>query len=110
MIFPRGACLARRRRALSLSRIDPERLYSLREAARLIPSSHGGHVCVKTLRRWRLLGLLRCRRLHVGWFVLGAEIERFLAGEPESEPRRRSRRAHARAQAEAAAELAGWKR
>lgn len=69
--------------------IDPDRLYPFAEAARLIPSARGGHVCLRTLHRWRVARLLdaRCRRVRrrAYWFVPGFELLRLVAGEANGE-------------------------
>lgn len=83
------------------SEIDPDRTYSLAEARQLIPSARGGRVCMKTLHRWRIAGVLRCECRRVFrrgyYFVKGAEILRLLATEPPP-TNKRTPAAHARAQ------------
>jgi len=68
--------------------IDPRRLYSFSEAARLIPSPRcGTHTAAKTLHHWRQEGLLQaeCRQSRGKryWFIRGAEILRLLGGPRE---------------------------
>src|SRR5262245_36267239 len=65
--------------------IDPERLYTLREAVQYIPSPHGGRTNRDTLYRWLIAGKVRGfqRKLGVNtlWFVLGADLIRLATGE-----------------------------
>lgn len=63
--------------------IDPERLYSLSEAAPLIPSARAGKtVTARTLKNWEKLGLITVEKRPVGqlnfWFIRGSEILRVL--------------------------------
>jgi hypothetical protein len=66
-----------------INSIDPQRLYSFAEAARLIPSPRGGkRTHIKTLHRWREDGQLKAvsrqaERLRY-WYVYGAEILRLM--------------------------------
>lgn len=86
--------------------IDAKRLYSLSEAAALIPSPISGkRTCLHTLYRWRAEGRITAvaRQGAKGkkWFVWGAEILRFL-GASEA-PVWRGRTAKQRERATAAA-------
>lgn len=59
--------------------IEPHRLYSFAEAARLIPSSHAGKtVHIVTLRRWRAQGRFAAICRQAGkrryWFLPGVVI------------------------------------
>lgn len=62
--------------------IDPNRLYTLREAAALLPSCRGGPVHWQTLRRWHQAGRMACVLRKTGkicyWFVWGSELLRLL--------------------------------
>ena len=98
-----------------MQRVDPDKLYAFSEAAKLIPSSRGGHVALKTLHDWRRAGLIRAevRQLRTlkHWFVRGSEILR-ISGEGWKwepvhlkEPITRTRNQHERAQKEALKEL-----
>jgi hypothetical protein len=63
--------------------IDPERLYSFAEAARLLPScAPGKTVHPDTLHGWRKDGLFSAHPRRVGrrrhWFVMGAELLRLM--------------------------------
>lgn len=70
--------------------IDPERLYAFTEAKKLVPSRKGGHVCLRTLHRWRVDGLIECHfvqhRFRRSWFVRGAELLRLMEFEPAPPP------------------------
>ncbi len=60
--------------------INPQGVYSFREAARLLPSCHPGKSLHQaTLYRWRDAGLIKAHQsVGRGWFVFGAEILRLL--------------------------------
>jgi hypothetical protein len=64
--------------------IEPNRLYSFSEAARMIPSSRGGHVSLSTLHSWHAAGVITgvARKVVKNrmWFVRGSELLRLLAG------------------------------
>lgn len=63
----------------SPAEIDPRKLYSMAEAASLLPSVRPGkRVHLNSLRRWRRDGLLRCERIAHNWFVTGQELLRFM--------------------------------
>ena len=65
--------------------IDPDRLNSFGEAAKLVPSCRGGPTPVKTLHRWRLQGRFAAICRNSGglrfWFVRGSEVLRLLEGD-----------------------------
>ncbi len=66
------------------SGIEPDRLYSFAEAARLVPSVYRGkHVTVTTLHRWRREGKLQAQEhTHKGkpcYLVRGNELLRAIA-------------------------------
>lgn len=90
----------------SIHLIEPGRLYSFSEAARLIPSPRGEHTHRKTLHRFRLQGRIAGVPRHVNgltyWFVYGSELLRFLAADqcPEWIGRTPAQREKAIAQAE----------
>lgn len=77
-------------------RIDPRRLYSISEAASLIPSCRKGkRTHPSTLRHWIKRGLLQAVKRVVGpdqcyWFIAGTEILR-LADPPEEQVQQKQR-------------------
>lgn len=61
--------------------INPQGVYSLGEAAKLLPSTRAGRcVHVRTLYRWMERGHLKANRQPngYGWYVSGAELLRLL--------------------------------
>jgi len=70
--------------------IDSARLYSVKEAAALVPSARGGHVCIRTLHLWREQGILpmvgRKRGSRTYWFVRGSDLIKTLAKDGNSPP------------------------
>lgn len=90
--------------------IDPRRLYSVREAAALLPSPRnaaGSHP--QTVRRWIAQGWLRAEVRASGrrrfWFVWGAELLRFINATPPPVPELVSPAVRAREDAAVWAEL-----
>jgi hypothetical protein len=89
--------------------IEPRRLYSLKEAAALIPSGTGRPIAIATARAYVKDGRLVAQRREIGkkprLFVWGAEILRFLQadtcpvwnGRTKAEADRAYRRAQKRA-------------
>lgn len=72
-----------------MQEIEPERLYSVKEAAALVPSARGGHVSPRTLLRWRKQGLEMVARRSGSktyWFVRGSDLLRLLARDGTSPP------------------------
>ena len=68
-------------------KIDPDKLYSFAEAARLLPSCQAGKtLTVRTLHNWRRRGQLAAQARPSGrllyWFVWGAELVRLIGGQP----------------------------
>lgn len=61
-------------------------MYSLKEAARLLPSCQPGkNVHVRTLKKWVQAGRLKAFRNGIGWFVHGAELLRLLSADQAPE-------------------------
>lgn len=62
--------------------IDPDRLYPFAEACKLIPSSQGGTINLRTLYRWKNRKVIKaeCRKVVTRkfWFLRGSEIIRVL--------------------------------
>ena len=65
---------------IDLREISPAGVYSFAEAAKLIPSCHGGKTLhLATLHRWRLAGRIKAHRLPGrGWAMFGSEILKLL--------------------------------
>ncbi len=68
---------------VNVMEIDPNDVYSISEAARLIPSCQAGKVLnLATLHRWRAQGKLKAQRSPGrGWYVFGSELLRMLAAD-----------------------------
>lgn len=71
--------------------IEPMRLYTFAEAARLVPSVYRGkHVTVATLHRWRRDGKVQAQeRTSRGkrcYLILGSELLRAIAERKDSLP------------------------
>lgn len=85
--------------------IDPDRLYSAKEACALIPSRRGCRLHRKTLHRWRAEGRLAMVRVGGGWFVWGGELLRLLQADRRPEFTGRTPAQRKRAAERAMAEL-----
>lgn len=70
--------------------IDPAKLYSVREAAALVPSARGGHVCTRTLHQWRKAKILpmlaRQRGTRTFWLVRGSDLIKALGTDANTPP------------------------
>jgi hypothetical protein len=74
----------------SLDDIEPDRLYSAVDFARLCPSPKGGHMSTDGVNKMCERGTISARRIQSGdtrgyWVILGAEIIRFTRGEQSAE-------------------------
>lgn len=70
--------------------IEPGKLYSVSEAAELVPSARGGHVCTRTLHQWRnakiLPMLARRRGKRTFWLVRGSDLIQALGTDANTPP------------------------
>ena len=74
----------------SITEIDPGRLYSFSEAARLIPSCRQGkNLSLRTLHRWRTAGRIEAVCRQSGgrrfWFAYGSALLAFLSADQAPE-------------------------
>jgi hypothetical protein len=73
------------------SGIEPARLYTFAEAARLVPSLYRGkHVTVKTLHRWRQSGKVQALERSLKgkrcYLIHGSELLKVIADRKDSIP------------------------
>jgi len=72
---------------ITLSPVDAAALYTLREAADLIPGRHGKSIHPMTLQGWLQTGKAKGQKHGNAWYILGSEVQRLRDGEqPEQEP------------------------
>ncbi len=67
--------------AMKLEPIDRELLYSLSEAAQIIPGMNGRPLHPVTLLRWCKSGRIKARQVAGNWFIEGHELARVRDGE-----------------------------